>query len=67
MRHLSESMGYAYDFITLVDPFQAIKARHGAVERLARLTMDCAYFLRDYIGQSNFREFAWKISVSRHR
>ena len=51
-------MNYAYEFVTLVQALQMIEARQATVKHLAQLTMDCAYFIRDYSGQSNICEFA---------
>lgn len=65
MKNLSVSINYAYEFVTLAEALQTIKARQAVMGHLAQLTMDCAYFIRDYSGQCNFCKFAWMMIMFR--
>ena len=57
MHDLVDAMKDAYDFFTIADQLEAVKARKDILTKLFDETKSCTQFIIDYSRDERFREF----------
>jgi hypothetical protein len=48
------ALNSAYSFVKGAEPLRKIESRREVIDRLVAETTECAYFLRDYLSETDF-------------
>jgi len=67
MHDLVKAMNDAYEFFTIGEQVEDVKARRDILKNLVGQTTECAFFIRDYAGDTVFGKstlYATKASVA---